>query len=275
MTEEDRETPIDEESYEDHPLYLAAMRVLDRGDAEDAAAKLRELAKLYPDERRLQDVLVRTELQASLGGSQPAPTVHRTPAPALGRVVLILLVVTICIIALAGFAAAYSQFVAMPGEIRQQEQEIDSFGKNSKHCKLPVTGLEVARSCRRIAHPGSQRPRGKGGHRTCRAEGSTGPEVCGRRRRTEAGRHRDCSHPPTPARGPGSWVSATSGSASNLLRSCRTSKPYGGSQRPPSRPGTGTAPSLCSLRSGLRTPTFGASRSKNSYSRSMPKWPTN
>lgn len=126
MTEEDREKPINEESYKDHPLYLAAMRVLDRGDAEDAAAKLRELAKIYPDEPHLQDVLVRTELQASLGDSQPAPTVHRTPAPALGRVVLILLVVTICIIALAGFAAAYNHFVVKPSLIRDEEQRIVS-----------------------------------------------------------------------------------------------------------------------------------------------------
>jgi tetratricopeptide (TPR) repeat protein len=126
VTEEDRVTPINEESYEDHPLYLAAMRVLDYGDAADAAAKLRELVKEYPDEQRLRDVLVRTELRASLGDSKPAPVVRRAPAPALGRVVLALLVVTICMIALAGFAAAYRQFVIIPNLDRQQDQKIES-----------------------------------------------------------------------------------------------------------------------------------------------------
>jgi tetratricopeptide (TPR) repeat protein len=126
VTEEDRETPINEESYKDHPLYPAAMRVLDRGDAADAAAKLRELVKLYPDEPTLQDVLVRTELQASLGDTKPAPIVRGTPTPVLRRIVLVLLVATVCLVVLAGFAAAYDRFVSPIKANRQQELHIQS-----------------------------------------------------------------------------------------------------------------------------------------------------
>jgi outer membrane protein assembly factor BamD (BamD/ComL family) len=108
------------------------MRVLDRGDAADAAAKLRELTKLYPDEPQLQDVLVRTELQASLGDTKPAPVVRRSPAPALRRVVLILLGLTVCLIAMAGFAAAYVKFVGGSQDNRRQELYIQSLRREGQ-----------------------------------------------------------------------------------------------------------------------------------------------
>jgi hypothetical protein len=108
------EAPEGRESFEEHPLYQAAMKCLARGDVEDAGAKLDRLVELYPDEQELRDQTVRVQLMGALADSSPARTPHGSPAPFLRNALLILLVVTVIVVGVAGFAAAWEYYIGPP-----------------------------------------------------------------------------------------------------------------------------------------------------------------
>jgi outer membrane protein assembly factor BamD (BamD/ComL family) len=129
---ESKEPAGDKSSVEDHPLYHAAMKQMAAGDGAAAAAKLRQLAELFPQSQLLQDLLVRTELQATLAQAGPAPTTHSAPTPILRRMVLVLLVLSMVLIGIAGFAAAYARFVHPRQEGRRQDLYINSLRQDGQ-----------------------------------------------------------------------------------------------------------------------------------------------
>jgi tetratricopeptide (TPR) repeat protein len=124
--------PPDKVSFQEHPLYREAMQQMAAGDSTEATAKLRQLAELFPQEQLLRDLLVRTQLRATLTSSGPAPAVHSTPAPPLRRLVLLLLVITVGLVGVAGFAAAYDRLVHSSQVDRQQELHINALRQDGQ-----------------------------------------------------------------------------------------------------------------------------------------------
>ena len=127
---ESKESPDNETSFQEHPLYHEAMEQMADGDGAGAAATLRELAASFPQEQLLKDLLVRTELRTTLAQSGPAPAVHNAPAPTLRRVLLVLLAIAVGLIGIAGFAAAYDRIVNP--RIDDQELYINSLRQDSQ-----------------------------------------------------------------------------------------------------------------------------------------------
>jgi hypothetical protein len=101
-------------SYELDPLYQEVMQRLAIGDQAGASASLHQLIERFPGEPALQDLLVRTQLRATVATSQPPPIVHSAPAPMLRSLVLILLAITIGLAGITGFFFAYERFVIDP-----------------------------------------------------------------------------------------------------------------------------------------------------------------
>jgi tetratricopeptide (TPR) repeat protein len=126
------EAPEGRESFEEHPLYQTAMKRMARGDVEDAGAKLSRLVELYPDEQELRDLAVRVQLMGALADSSPGRADHGSPAPLLRNALLILLVVTLIVVGVAGFAAAYDRFVRPTQANKEQEVLVQSVRQDCK-----------------------------------------------------------------------------------------------------------------------------------------------
>jgi tetratricopeptide (TPR) repeat protein len=94
-----------------HELYRLATRHLAEGKEAEAIQQLRLLAEIYPEERGLQDMLMRVEMKAALADLDK-PVAQRRQAPAaLRRLLTILLTATVALMAIAGFAYLYREFV--------------------------------------------------------------------------------------------------------------------------------------------------------------------
>lgn len=126
------ETSNKKASFEAHPLYREAQELMDSGDGAGAAKKLEKLATIFPQEQILQDMLVRSKLQASLATSGPVPALRSEPTPVLRRLVLALLAITMCLVAIAAFGAAYDRLVLPARESRQQELYIESLQQSGQ-----------------------------------------------------------------------------------------------------------------------------------------------
>lgn len=129
---ESKEAANKDTSFDQHPLYRAAIQQLAEGQETEAAAKLRQLSELYPQEQTIRDLLVRTELRASFAMPEQVPSVHSQPTPILRRVVLFLLAITAGLIVIAGFVAVYDQLVAPAVENKQQEIFIESLRQDGQ-----------------------------------------------------------------------------------------------------------------------------------------------
>lgn len=112
--------------FKDHSLYRAAMEQMADGDDAGALTKLRELVEMFPEEPVLRDILVRTELRATLATLEPGPSVYGAPAPLLRTVVLVLLAVAVGLAGIVGFTAAYDWLVRPAKQSRQVEMYMDS-----------------------------------------------------------------------------------------------------------------------------------------------------
>ncbi len=118
---ETKAAPTNQTSYETDPLYQEVMQQLAAGDQAGASAKICQLIDRFPGEQALRDLLVRTQLRATVATSQPPPMVHSTAAPGLRSLVLILLAITIGLAGITGFVVAYNQIV-IPAQLSQQQQ---------------------------------------------------------------------------------------------------------------------------------------------------------
>ena len=132
MTTESNEPQDNQSTFEDHPLYHTAMEQIAQGDQTGAIANLRSLAELFPHEPLLQDLLVRTELRATLADQAPAPPAHSEPAPVLRRILLTLLALMIVLVGITGFVAAYARLVIPAKEDSRQEMYISSLRQEGR-----------------------------------------------------------------------------------------------------------------------------------------------
>ena len=123
MTEEKPAIP---ETFEQHELYTEAMEHLAEGKEAAAVEPLRQLAKVYPDEEPLRDLLLRTELKAAMGSVADIPVEHRAPTPILRSLLLILLATTAALGMVAGLLAAYNRLVGPIAEASRQEARIET-----------------------------------------------------------------------------------------------------------------------------------------------------
>jgi tetratricopeptide (TPR) repeat protein len=123
---DDTEAPKSDESFEKHPLYQAAMKRLAQGDIEEGIAKLKRLVELYPEDQDLRDLAVRWQLMVMFAGNDTAPIERRAPTPFLRNVLLILLAVTLVVVGIAIFAAAWDRYVIPPREEQKRQMAIES-----------------------------------------------------------------------------------------------------------------------------------------------------
>jgi outer membrane protein assembly factor BamD (BamD/ComL family) len=125
MTDNTR-APEGKAPFEEHPLYQTAMKRLDRGDVAEAAAKLNRLAEIYPEEQQIRDQTVRIQLMAALSDTKEIPVDRARPAPFLRYALVALLILTIAIVGVAAFTAAYDRYVRIPQSMRERELFVDS-----------------------------------------------------------------------------------------------------------------------------------------------------
>jgi len=118
--------PQEERTYDEHPLYRTAMRQLADGDEAGAVDKLRRLSQLYPQEKAIQDQIVRIELRATLASQEPVPQDRSQPAPMLRTIVTVLFAITACIVLVASFALVYDRLVRPLNQTGQQHRQLES-----------------------------------------------------------------------------------------------------------------------------------------------------
>jgi len=109
-------------SFEEHEQYAAAMKELAAGNGDAAVEELRRLVRLYPDDAQLRELLLRTELQAAVGTAGAVPEERRAAAPVLRNLLIMLLVMTVGLGAIAGLLAAYQRMVQPTIQERQEEE---------------------------------------------------------------------------------------------------------------------------------------------------------
>jgi len=119
---EPRAASTESEPYNEHPLYRTAMKRLAEGDEAGAVEKLRRLTRLYPEEKAIEDQIVRIELRATLAPQQQVRQDRSQPTPILRTTMIILLSLTACIVLIAGFALAYDRFVRPLNEVDPAEE---------------------------------------------------------------------------------------------------------------------------------------------------------
>jgi tetratricopeptide (TPR) repeat protein len=110
--------------FEEHERYATAMQQLAAGNGDAAVEELRQLVQLYPDDGRLRELLLRTELQAAVGSTAGVPVAHRQAAPVLRTLLIVLIVITASLAVVAGLLAADERFVEGIRQRMQQEQAV-------------------------------------------------------------------------------------------------------------------------------------------------------
>jgi len=98
------------------------MKRLAEGDEAGAVEKLRRLTRLYPEEKAIEDQIVRIELRATLAPQQQVPQDRSQPTPILRTTMIILFALTACIALVASFALAYDRFVRPLNEARPVQE---------------------------------------------------------------------------------------------------------------------------------------------------------
>ena len=106
--------------YYQHPLYRKAMQQITDGDGTEAIASLERLAEAYPGEQPVQDLLLRTQLRTTFESNDYVRVDHTQPRPVVRNVMLLLLAITVCLVLVTGFTAAYNR-VWLP-RVRAQEE---------------------------------------------------------------------------------------------------------------------------------------------------------
>jgi outer membrane protein assembly factor BamD (BamD/ComL family) len=122
--------------YDEHGLYQVAMEKLAEGDEAGAATNLRMLAGLFPEEQAIQDLLVRLSLKSTFAEDKPVPVDHGQPRTLLRLAVLSALAMTVCLIGIVAFVAAYRHFVGTTIETAQQEAHIESLRQEGQQQML-------------------------------------------------------------------------------------------------------------------------------------------
>lgn len=107
---ESEQTRGDQVPYDQHPLYDEAMQQLAEGDESGAVNSLEKLAKLYPDEQAVHDLLLRVQLRATFGTQTQIPVERAQPAPILRSAVLLMLALTACLVVVAAGTAVYTRY---------------------------------------------------------------------------------------------------------------------------------------------------------------------
>jgi outer membrane protein assembly factor BamD (BamD/ComL family) len=128
----DIDTENDSTAFESHPLYHTAMKRLAAGEEQEAIEKLRRLARLYPQQKVLQDLLVRTELRATLATPGHVANPRSSATPLLRRVVLLMLIMTVGLAIVVGFGAAYSRIVSPARERKDTARQIESLRQEAQ-----------------------------------------------------------------------------------------------------------------------------------------------
>jgi tetratricopeptide (TPR) repeat protein len=120
------EAPENGKGYQDHPLYHSAIQRLEEGDGAGAADKLTRLVELYPADRELRDLLVRTTLRTTLAEEGETHVQHRQPIPVLRTILLVLLLFSVSLIIISGLIIADDEILAPTREARETESAIQS-----------------------------------------------------------------------------------------------------------------------------------------------------
>jgi tetratricopeptide (TPR) repeat protein len=129
------EAPENGKGYQDHPLYRLAIQHLEERDDTGAAAKLARLVELYPGDRGLRDLLVRTMLRATLAEKGKIQTRHRQPVPVLRTMLLALLIFSLSLVAISSLIVADQQLIAPNRKARETELALQSL-KNEGQQRL-------------------------------------------------------------------------------------------------------------------------------------------
>jgi tetratricopeptide (TPR) repeat protein len=141
---ESKETRDAQVAYEQHPLYDEAMQQLAVGNEAGAFDALERLAKLYPDEKAVHDLLLRTQLRATFGTQVQIPIERTQPAPILRSAVLLMLALTACLVIVAGVTVAWSRIVGPMQDEQERSAYIQSIW-NDVHQRLEKGDLSGAR----------------------------------------------------------------------------------------------------------------------------------
>jgi tetratricopeptide (TPR) repeat protein len=120
------EAPEGESSFAEHALYQAALDQMASGEIDVAIVSLRELAELFPEEKTVQDMLVRAQLRSTFATAEYVTVRRSQPGPILRRMVLILMLVGLCLAGAFAFSVAYEEYVANIIEDREQERQVES-----------------------------------------------------------------------------------------------------------------------------------------------------
>ena len=121
--------------YYQHPLYRKAMRQITDGDGTEAIASLEHLAEAYPGEQPVQDLLLRTQLRTTFESDDYVRVDHTQPRPVVRNVMLLLLAITVCLVLVTGFTAAYNR-VWLPRVRAQEEmQDVESLWQNGTQAR--------------------------------------------------------------------------------------------------------------------------------------------
>lgn len=124
---EEFEEAIDIQSpYVQHPLYREAMRQVTEGNPAEAVDALVRLAELYPNEKAVQDLLLRAQLRTTFGGTDYIPVERPKPTPVLRNVVLALLAVTACMVVITAFTYVYNNVYLVRVNDQEREAHIQS-----------------------------------------------------------------------------------------------------------------------------------------------------
>jgi tetratricopeptide (TPR) repeat protein len=141
---EEFKTREDQLPYVQHPLYREAMQYVAEGEAAEAVHALERLAEIYPEEKAVQDLLLRAQLRTTFGAGEQIPVEHYQPAPVLRNIVLLMLAVTACLVVVTAATAAYNRFWVPRVQAQQQEERIRSLW-NDVQLRLDAGDLSGAR----------------------------------------------------------------------------------------------------------------------------------
>jgi hypothetical protein len=117
---EEIEIRSEDESVEDHPLYIQGLSHLQKGEWQEAVSCLSLLEEYYPDSVEVQTLLEEARWKASLDEQAPQPKIIR-PSLLSNRLVKALLVANLLVYAGWGIFAVYAQNVR-PALQRQREE---------------------------------------------------------------------------------------------------------------------------------------------------------
>jgi tetratricopeptide (TPR) repeat protein len=98
--------------FQRHPLYEKAMQQMAGGEEAEALATLERLAQLYPDQKAVQDLLLRMQLRTTFSTTDYIPVEHTQPTPVLRSIVVVLLLITGCLVVVTASSYVNTNIIA-------------------------------------------------------------------------------------------------------------------------------------------------------------------